>query len=321
MTWQVEFRGPYAGKSFVLDLESNDERFLGSKDGLVPQGVGVRGPYARVFTDSSKIYIEPANETPLTLNGQSLSSASPLAEGDWIAVGPVLFQTRIVRTPSESPGGETIRCGSAVLTGPRRVIRIGRHSACDLVIDSPLVSRLHAEILDQDGTMVLHDLGSTNGTHVNARRVVAPVALRGGDRVEIATFAYTFTGTALEPVDSAGRVCVEAHGLGKEVRDRATGEGKQLLHAIDLVVNPGEFVAIFGTSGSGKSTLLDALNGRRPASSGRVLYNGIDLYSAFNLFRAAIGYVPQQDIVHRRISIENALRYTARLRLPPDTLD
>ncbi|WP_054774543.1 ABC transporter ATP-binding protein [Methylogaea oryzae] len=50
-----------------------------------------------------------------------------------------------------------------------------------------------------------------------------------------------------------------------------------------------------------------------------MLYNGTDLYAAFDLFRSAIGYVPQQDIVHRKIAVERALHYTARLRLPPDT--
>src|SRR5690606_9423319 len=75
------------------------------------------------------------------------------------------------------------------------------------------------------------------------------------------------------------------------------------------------------TSGSGKSSLLDALNGRRPATSGRILYNSTDLYEAFELFRAAIGYVPQQDIVHRNIVMQHALKYTAKLRIPPDTSD
>jgi len=55
------------------------------------------------------------------------------------------------------------------------------------------------------------------------------------------------------------------------------------------VIEPGEFIVIFGTSGSGKSTLLDALNGRRPATGGKVLYNGTDLYTSFDAFRATIG--------------------------------
>jgi ABC-type multidrug transport system ATPase subunit len=94
-----------------------------------------------------------------------------------------------------------------------------------------------------------------------------------------------------------------------------------LLAGIDLAIEPGEFVGIFGTSGSGKSTLMDALNGRRPASEGAVLYNGTDLRASFALFKSTIGYVPQQDIVHRKITVRRALAYTARLRLPEDTSD
>ena len=110
-------------------------------------------------------------------------------------------------------------------------------------------------------------------------------------------------------------------GLYKAVPDRASGGVKHLLDQVNLVFEPGEFAVIFGTSGSGKSTLLDALNGRRPATGGQVLYNGTDLYASFDLFRAAIGYVPQQDIVHRKIRVSRALYYTARLRLPHDTTD
>jgi sulfonate transport system ATP-binding protein len=48
---------------------------------------------------------------------------------------------------------------------------------------------------------------------------------------------------------------------------------KQVLHAVDLVLDPGQFVAIVGRSGCGKSTLLRLLSGLDPASSGRVLVN------------------------------------------------
>lgn len=48
---------------------------------------------------------------------------------------------------------------------------------------------------------------------------------------------------------------------------------KQVLHELDLVLDPGQFVAIVGRSGCGKSTLLRLLSGLDPASSGRVLVN------------------------------------------------
>lgn len=60
---------------------------------------------------------------------------------------------------------------------------------------------------------------------------------------------------------------MEVRGLYKEVVDCSSKQTKRLLDDISLVIEPGEFVVIFGTSGSGKSTLLDALNGRRLCQS------------------------------------------------------
>ena len=53
-----------------------------------------------------------------------------------------------------------------------------------------------------------------------------------------------------------------------------------------------------GPSGCGKSTLMDALNGLRPATSGTVFVNDLDLYHNFDALRRSIGYVPQRDILH-----------------------
>src|SRR5205807_1977933 len=65
--------------------------------------------------------------------------------------------------------------------------------------------------------------------------------------------------------------------------------------------------------------LMDALNGRRRSTGGRILANGEDFYAEFDYFRNAIGYVPQRDIVHSQLTVQRALYYTAKLRLPLDT--
>src|SRR5204863_6816589 len=84
-------------------------------------------------------------------------------------------------------------------------------------------------------------------------------------------------------------------------------------------VEPGEFVSLLGPSGSAMSTLMDCLNGRRRATTGKVLANGDDFYRHFDSFRQSLGYVPQKDIVHAQLTVYRALYYTARLRLPTDT--
>ena len=112
---------------------------------------------------------------------------------------------------------------------------------------------------------------------------------------------------------------IDVHGLGKRVWSRDSGRLTWLLQDINMTVAPREFVGILGMSGSGKSTLIDAINGRRPASTGQVLYNNRNLYEDFDTFKQGIGYVPQRLIVHDRLPLTDALRYAGQLRLPPDS--
>src|SRR5678815_1394632 len=71
-------------------------------------------------------------------------------------------------------------------------------------------------------------------------------------------------------------------------------------------------------SGAGKTTLLMTLNGYMPPTSGQVRINGEDLYLIYDALRGSIGYVPQDDIVHPELTVFEAVKYSARFRLPPD---
>ncbi len=114
---------------------------------------------------------------------------------------------------------------------------------------------------------------------------------------------------------------VQREGIRLEARNLTTtiGHGQVILHDVSLIAEPSELVAIVGVSGAGKTTLLGALSGVRPASSGTVRVNDVPLYDNFNLLRTRIGYVPQDDIIHQRLTVERALRYAAELRLPAGT--
>ena len=70
---------------------------------------------------------------------------------------------------------------------------VGRASGCQVTLQDDYASSLHARVFRRDGGLFLEDLGSTNGTFLNDRKVAGTVAMRRGDRVKIG-------GTVLEVV-------------------------------------------------------------------------------------------------------------------------
>lgn len=69
---------------------------------------------------------------------------------------------------------------------------IGRQEECDIIVDSPAVSRQHARIFVEHEDFFLEDLGSRNGTLLNGEQVTARMALQDGDRVEISNLPFVF---------------------------------------------------------------------------------------------------------------------------------
>lgn len=64
-------------------------------------------------------------------------------------------------------------------------LQIGRADACQIQISDTYASQFHARIYGQNGSWYVEDLGSTNGTYVNQRRITAPVEVKAGDRVRV----------------------------------------------------------------------------------------------------------------------------------------
>jgi hypothetical protein len=83
---------------------------------------------------------------------------------------------------------------------PDHTVTIGREPANDIALTDPEISRRHARIMYQAGRYVVEDLGSTNGTFVNGRRISEPVVLKPGDVVDFAEYVgFTFA-TAVDPL-------------------------------------------------------------------------------------------------------------------------
>lgn len=158
--------------------------------------------------------------------------------------------------------------------------------------------------------------GATEGPQTHGAIAVAapPAGEPPADTAEPAAEASAETAAvpgAPAPVNAG--IVLEGHEISKKVGRR------RILRDVSLVARPRELVAIVGASGAGKTTLLKALAGVQEPTAGHVLFNGRDLYEHFDALRAGIGYVPQDDIIHRRLSVQRALGYAAQLRLPRGT--
>jgi hypothetical protein len=69
---------------------------------------------------------------------------------------------------------------------------VGRGGNCDIPIGDEFASNLHAKVYEAEGRFYVEDLGSTNGTYVNGRRITYPTELRGGDQIKIGRTVMEF---------------------------------------------------------------------------------------------------------------------------------
>ncbi|WP_128976727.1 FHA domain-containing protein [Streptomyces roseicoloratus] len=200
-----------------------------------------------------------------------------------------------------------------------RVMRIGRALENELVVSDLQVSRLHAEFhATPDGRFQIRDLGSHNGTYVNGQPIAkgGTVLIGPNDIVGVGHSTFRIVGNQLEEFVDTGEVSFSARHLTVTVDG-----GKQILKDVTFGVPEKSLIGVIGPSGSGKSTLLKALTGYRPADQGDVLYDNRSLYKQFAELRQRIGLVPQDDILHKELTVQKALRYAAKLRFPGDTAE
>jgi pSer/pThr/pTyr-binding forkhead associated (FHA) protein len=64
-------------------------------------------------------------------------------------------------------------------------VTVGRAAGCQVTIDDTYASQLHARVFLRDGQVFVEDLGSTNGTYLNRRKVAGPMLVSPGDRVQV----------------------------------------------------------------------------------------------------------------------------------------
>ena len=311
--------------STTVELAQLDDAGLlvdGRRVAVGPAGVTLgRSGDADVVIDSSSASREHARVEPhdggyrvvdlgskngTRLEGRRIEGAAPLASGDAIEIAGQVLRfvwgraTRVAQAHLPVVGTQKLQ-----MSGDR--MTIGRDHVCDLVLDDPNVSRLHAELRREGDVLRVVDLGSTNGVYVGGK-LTASAEVASGEEVSIGPYRLLVEGSQVIARDERGTLRLRASELVKRVGRRT------ILAPTSLELEPGRFVAILGESGAGKSTLLRILAGVDGATAGTVAVNGDDL----SLHRTSIGYVPQVEALHGKLTVREALRYAARLRLPED---
>ncbi|MGW0248734.1 FHA domain-containing protein [Nocardia goodfellowii] len=191
---------------------------------------------------------------------------------------------------------------------------IGRTTDNQIVVNDPLASRKHARLVARKGELVIEDLNSANGTFVNGHRQQSTV-LRELDVVTIGNVDFEVQdGTLVHRKKPAAEQGLGVHGVGFTVENN-----KQLLVDVNLQAGPGSLTALIGPSGAGKSTLARLVAGATNPTVGVVTFEGRSLHGEYEALRSRIGMVPQDDVLHLKLTVRQALGYAAELRLPPDT--
>lgn len=272
----------------------------------------VSSRHASLEVTPAGVVLRDLGSTNGTLVDGAFVSQALLRDGSVIRIGDASsgsFVSLIFRNPSGTQRRSAVQRFVLNSSSPVFIGRVG--SGSQLELDHPQVSRVHARLELVLGVWSLRDWGSSNGTTLNGSSV-SQVALKSGDMIGVGAYRLQFDGVALEWLEPGG-VRLDAVGL---VRETARG---RILNDVSLTVLPREFVALVGGSGAGKSTLLKALCGFVPADKGsKVLWNSEDFYSRFENLKSQMGYVPQDDIIHKTLSVRRALEFAAQLRLPKD---
>ncbi|HET9050344.1 MAG TPA: ATP-binding cassette domain-containing protein, partial [Candidatus Dormibacteraeota bacterium] len=266
--------------------------------------------------------VAPAAAPPATAPPRSFSWTPP--GGMALASPPVAAPTPTWHGRAMPARTSSAQPASAPPLAPRPasapgVLRVGRAIDNDVAITDARVASYHLDAWWGGTGLVVRDL-SGGGTAIEGRRVVEEtvspeaVLVLGGGFVLPARALVERIGVIQHPSGPTQTRPVPPleHLLAARRIVRRAG-GRTILRGIDFAVRRGQFIAVAGASGAGKSTLMNVLNGYDAPDEGTV-----------DVVRDAagqpdLGYVPQDDIIHRQLTLRDAVVLSALVRSPPRT--
>ena len=263
-----------------------------------------------LLADGQLILEDKGSANGVYVNGQRINRQQILiTDTVTVAQNHVINISQVIsQTASQSSSSEKATFRNTDLLSKSQ-INIGREQDNDIIIRNIRVSRHHARLNKQGAAWQIEDLNSANGTFVNGTRISLSFVSEkdyitvGGVPLELSKLLSQ----ALP--DWSADLRFVAKELSFAVAD------KTIVDQISLCLKPGQFTGLIGPSGCGKTTLMMMLNGYLKPSRGKVLINGVSLHDNPQSFQGQMGYVPQDDIIHRELTVYESLNYTSKLRL------
>lgn len=189
-------------------------------------------------------------------------------------------------------------------------------------------------------TKMMHDLEEDPDSHegfnleIGDKNLKKPKGKQLHTRTQIFRYAYgqiekekalqeqnnnlTFSGVISMATDIEIRARPKIEVAFKDLTLTLKGKHKHLLRSVTGKIVPGRVTAVMGPSGAGKTTFLSALAGKATGCTmtGIILINGE--VESIHSYKKIIGFVPQDDIVHGNLTVEENLWFSARCRLSAD---
>ena len=261
-----------------------------------------------IYQEQEVLHVQDLDSTNGTyLNGIRLNVSQSLKHKDKIQLAGVNDILIVVEKPLTS---DTLNPQKNIvdILKTKKTIFLGRGSNCDVILNHGTISKIHASItLTPDNVYEIKDLGSTNGTYVNGRKIKMVETISFKDNIFIGRHQLTLEAPSKNLSDE---LAITAVGIEKTYSNGVKG-----LKKMDLSIPSKSIIAIMGPSGCGKSTLLKALNGDTPPTKGKVFLFNLELSANWQYLKTQVGYVPQDDIIHQQLTVEQCLYFTAKLRL------
>ena len=303
------FQSPFTDKE-VICIGRNQTCDIRLSSPLVSR----RHAYLKKNNDGTFLLTDNNSSNGTYVNGILLTGSKIVSKQDKIKIGDYVFTLEEYFT-KKSIQAKPKKIDITLLLKTKNEIIIGRSRSADIKINDFKVSKKHAKIVRRNNKFFVVDLNSTNGTYVNNRRIkpLTYVPVKDTDEIRISLKVFKING---ETTDLSEFSSIKAYKISKVYED-----GYEAVKSVSFSIPKNSFIALMGPSGCGKSTLMNMLNGTNPPTNGTVSIFGLDLIQNIDYLKQIIGYVPQDDIVHKNLTVNKALYYAAKLRMIKDATD